>query len=186
MNEPTQALQPLTLSPKAESVVQPKPTKREIIDALVELRLEQVRKTNRDNQERRNKLSDRIRPALVRYCRDNALKIKPTISLGYKSNACQPHAMEVGFKPSFSELPAELQAQLNEYHDIKDESYGSSTFDAKKRIRREIEAAMQNKQPTEERVQALLTNKASRASLETILDNLTGKTIPAVTDAKPQ
>ena len=180
------AIQPLTLSPKAEAVIKPKPTKREIVDALVEIRLEQIRVQNRAVMERKARLEPLIRQAFIRFARDNALKLRPSVSLGHQwaSNSNKPSGMNVDFKLNFDDLPTDVQNELKEYHDAEPVNIGCTLNDARKIIRKQIEEKLSSKTPTAERVQTMLNDKETRASLETILDNLTGKTIAA--NAKPQ
>ena len=181
------SIQPLTLSPQSESVIKPKPTKREIVDALVEIRLEQIRVQNKAVMERRARLEPLIQQALVRFARDNALKLRPSVSLGIRwaSDGNKPSGISVDFKLNFNDLPTDVQSELNEYHDAQPVNIGCTLSDARKIIRKQIEEKLSSKTPTAERVQTMLNDKETRASLETILDNLTGKTI-AANASKPQ
>lgn len=149
----------LTIVPAAvQAAVKPKPTRNEIIDAMTQLRCEQIRKDRDETTAKMDALAKQIRTLAFRHLKKNLKEAKPTISF---YGGCSTAEVEVSFK--YRPAPEEIAPLIVEHDKLRQSLNGSPR--SVKEVRKLVEAGLRNMQPKAERVTALLTDPESRKAL---------------------
>lgn len=170
---------PAVMPTKAQVSIKPKATRAELIEAMVLLRVEEIREQNKAKSKRREALEPVIKAALIKL----ALQRKDKASV-YRQPSCETTHQYVGGKSKWikrkslhgdadiqisvplSEIPDDLKAKLVEFDLLE---YDGSTVDE---IRKDIRAKLVKKESNTDRVQALITTPESRAALTAALNAL--------------
>lgn len=165
----TQNTMSLTL-PSGAGVVKPKPTKREILDALVKLRIERIHSANLAVKKKIDALRQEIEPQLKRWVVTNGAKLKPDVCFGY---LCQSPQRLVSVSLKFDSLekllPEDLVELIKQTHQLQAQIERVPT---EKDLREEIKFGLELGASPEERVGALLADKETRGQLDIILDRI--------------
>lgn len=161
----------LALPEKASSVVKPKPTRAEVIDAMVAIRLEQIKKEQTEGMERRNKVEARVTKLLFQYQQKNRTKLPATVSLGWKGCDKEICSVYVSYPLKFEKLPDEIKKLLAEFHELPSKVH----LPNENEVRKEIRDGLNGVASRDERVQALIDSPDSRKALEAMLKQIDGE-----------
>lgn len=151
------------IPPKVECAVKPKPTKSEIISALVAIRIEQIESENRDRVKRRDALKAELEVEIPKLLKAES---KPSrVHLGYY-NGEKTTCVELSFlietsNPSIAKKLSEFHVLSKPVREIKE-----------KDIRREITYSVEGLETREARVEQLLDDPGSRKALEKMLKSI--------------
>jgi hypothetical protein len=161
------------------SAIKPKPTKGEIISALVILRANEIRTENEVRTKRRTVLKRKIDRTILALFRKNYTKMARVGSYGYLNYGSRSITVHLDCKATISgvnlEIPAEILADITEYEKI-----AVIKLD-EKALRTEITDELNSRQSKAVRVNALLADPDTRLALSTMLNDLTGSESKTVT-----
>lgn len=148
------------------SVVKPKPTRAEVIDAMTALKMQQISKERQALQKKHEALEKLIDKLAVRTLKKSLSSHKPSVrTYSYQSGGA---SCSINFE--LSPIPPELVQMIHEKENLKSSIYKLNKNE--KDVRKEIARGMANIAPRADRVDALLTDKASRRALEAALEKL--------------
>jgi hypothetical protein len=148
-----------------EMAVKPKPTKDEILTAMAHLHIEKLKKENEERKVRHEAAEQKIEKLLVKLAKKAGALSEPSTSWSwYKGQA--PYA-SVHFRFKEDELTDELKSLMKIAQDSQSFCI-PSLYDAKRQVRQ----AMGDLVTKNDRVNALLADKGSRAALEKALEKL--------------
>lgn len=154
----------IAIPAQVDTVVEPKPKRSEVIDALTELKIQQLEA----EAKRASAEAERLRPQIERGILKASRKVKACVSCGsqYGTDA-DPKIkyIEVRVDVAFDSLPEPLKAKLVRYHACSK----ARRMPDRREIRARIAAQSLPEQDRATRVEALLSDKASRAALEQLL-----------------
>jgi len=168
--------------------IQPKPSKAEILEALVQLRVQEIILENELNEKKRAAIDKKLNPAVLKYMKSNWDKLATIKDYGspntkWENNERTPtgkwSGTEVRLEIKDAELPAELKALLTERRDIPCETPCTGEYWVKQ-IRNELRDKMNSKDSTSHRVKALVNHPASRKALTSMLATLTSTATESV------
>jgi hypothetical protein len=162
----------LTIVPSAvDQAIKPKPSRAEIIEAAVQLRLEELQKEAEVVANHNQRLSDAVValiPAAVDgVCKNGTLakSLKDNETIYYYRNWADEDHLSVTIKIEKSDLTLKLQAALaNERDNRKNPPYLSVD-----QIRREVKQGLKPSADPAGRVKALLADSDSRTALQSLL-----------------
>jgi hypothetical protein len=168
----TTAITPF-IPPAVQQAVQPKPTKSEIVEALVQLRIQEINKKNADLKVKIEKLSVSIKKALLKFVLKRGAVPEASIvyNLGYQHSTSGVSYVSVKFDEIFNLLPGDVKAALIERLKLEKQMVRYERADLVKEIREKLEQRGDSMQ----RVNALLSDKSSRTALQLVLDHMNGK-----------
>lgn len=154
----------LAVIPSAlESSVTPKPSKAEIIDALTELRVAEIRSERKSRSDRREELKPIIEKALVKLGKGKPAECD---SFGWVSSSGKVSGSSL--KIELGEIPNDLEKFIFEYDKIP--SYFNNIDE--KKIRKEVSEKVNGSLSRTDRVDAILSDEESKAALQSILTQL--------------
>lgn len=142
-------------------VVTPRPTKRELIEALVILRFQKKRAEFEEIKAWKDQAEAKAKAAVVAHVVSNTKTIDFKVQLGYAGGNIL-RGVEV--EASLDSLPRELEEKILAFHIIRVPF--PPQMDA---IRKEVRDAMMGATPPELRVQTLLADPGARAALQETL-----------------
>lgn len=146
-----------------ETAVKPKPTKREIIDALATLHIENIKKENLERTAKRDALDEEIEAALKTLVETKVFaKFKVSHHTHMYSGGKPTAGLSVSFETN--ELTSELRAKIKERQSLESFCVPSIEY-----ARKTITKQMSGYAPHDERVAALLGDAESRKALEKML-----------------
>lgn len=158
---------------KVETVVKPPPTKSEIIEAMVQVRIENILKEQAEKEKERKDLEVEIRPILIALALKNPESLPVSVDFGSEEQKYQEgkgyvktgriSGCDVTLK--LDKLPASIEKKLIKLVQIP-------TYFGKPNpvnIRKQIKAAMMGYAPAEERVKALVADTESKKALNATL-----------------
>jgi hypothetical protein len=152
----------IVLANPIANAVQPKPTKTEIVKALVQLRLQQIRKELDEHNAKEKALRKLIDTKARRFVLRHSSKAKCSVMIrSYYS----PPKVEVEFTICSLSSP-ELSDLLKQYDTL---NKSRPVFD-EKTVKHEIMVGLEMVSPQGDRVEALLKSPASRKALESMLE----------------
>lgn len=167
MTTPSSAL---AIIPAAvESATVPKPTKNEIIEALVKLRIQQINKERAEVYKHKQELSKKACALLEKHVRKIA-RLRETVVATYlgevwnNSRSLERVKAEINFEHG-NKLPLEVEKAIRDYHACK-----VAPAPDEKAIRAEIRARAAG--PRVDRVKALLDSPDARKALEATLEEI--------------
>jgi len=149
-----------------ENAIKPKPTKREIIEAMARLHIEKLRKENDENKARRDEMDEQIEKMLKAHIRRRGMTCFETSAYFHHYGEDIRGSVTINFKAE--DLSEPIIAKMKERKAIP-EHFCVPTIE---KARREIAARMNGIAPTNERVDALLASPDSRKALESALQSL--------------
>ncbi len=180
----------ITVIPKqVESSVVPKPTKTEIIGALVQLRVRQMREDNEAAEKRKATLKKKIDAKILSLFRKNFKQLARVDNIGDVSSRWNQNSnpseisgvcvkLENGrYGNNDFQIPPDIAAMVIEFRKIQ-----TFRIDAAE-IQKQIRDSLIQKASATDRIQTMLADPETNKSLMGILDKLTGKT-PAIEAAK--
>lgn len=158
---------------KVETVVKPPPTKSEIIEAMVQVRIENVLKEQAEKEKERKDLETELRPLLLAYALKNQSSLPASVDFGQEEQKWEADkgylktgrisGCDVTLK--LDRLPASIEKKLIRLAKIP-------TYFGKPNpvnIRKQIKQAMSGYAPAEERVKALVADTESKKALNATL-----------------
>lgn len=151
------------------SKVQPKPTRAEIVDALTQLEVQRRNDKSKADAARKKKLGEELEAEFVTHVIANIKAFKADLHFGYW-NCEKPFGFEVQIAADGVASSPKFAKRLKEYHSLPDRPREYRFND----VRKEVLNATQG-MSKDERVVRLLNDKDSRASLEKMLDALSGE-----------
>lgn len=148
-----------------EAAVKPKPTKREIIDALAILHIEGLKKENVERKARRQKLDEEIEQYLKKLLHKRGQsQFKSDHRFHIWNNKA---TATVSFDFTHDDLPPLLRALMEEREKCEDHGIPHPIY-----ARKLIAKRMSGMQPHDVRVATMLEDEGSRKALEEILKSL--------------
>jgi hypothetical protein len=147
-----------------EMAVKPKPTKDEILTAMAHLHIEKLNKQNEENKIKHQATEEKIENLLVKLARKVGTLSEPDVH--WNDYGSGPSA-RVSFSFKADAITGELKA-LMKVHKATHQVCIPSLHDAKRQVRQ----AMGDLVTKNDRVNALLADKGSRAALEKALEKL--------------
>lgn len=162
----TQALVPI------ESVaIKPKPAKRDIINAMVERRYQQIVAKRTRAIEAVGKRGEQISDRLLRLVRKHVRELKPRVSLGY-AHGESLQSCELSFPISdglLKQLDAALRADLIAHLNNSKVPYSGSEKELREQIREEVSRSLGDTGNAEARVGKILADKKSLEAIDDLL-----------------
>lgn len=158
----------LTIPPQTSVAVQPKPTKAEVIDALTEIKIQQLEAEAKAASAKREKLKGLLTKQLRSLAHKAGTK-NAEVDIGW-SNGDSFRRQEVTINVC-DILTPEIKANIKEYEALR----GCTCTPERRVIRASIARQCANLAPREERIDTLITDKKSRAALEAMLKLIEGK-----------
>lgn len=155
----------LALPAKVETAIKPKPTKSEIISAMVRVKIEQHDAEQRAIAQKRASLGEEIEKALKAFAKTAARTIVPTISLGYSYGKGDYGNVSIRFEMNVDNLPPAIDSRLVAYHAIPKTTVNLD----ERKVRREITAKLEGIGTRDERIDALVDDPESRKGIEDML-----------------
>jgi hypothetical protein len=153
----------LSIIPAVEKSVVPKPTKTEILQALVSVAMknqgEEIRFAAEKKQKLKTRAEEAIRKHYVKICKSTA----PTIHLGYLGSSSEK-PWDCYAKIEFDSLPDDVNKVVLEYHKFKVPGRLSEA-----EMRRKIKDSLAGATPRSERVSTMLNSPESVKALEEML-----------------
>ncbi len=145
-----------------QSAVKPKPTKKEIVDALAQIHIEQIKAENVKRKAERERLDEEIEAGLKSLLhRKGANKFKITTSHNHWGKGVNAY---LNFQFDESDLTEDLKLKIKQ-HDDAGQLCVPYPSDARNKIRKQ----MAGYAPHDTRVAALLADVDSKKALEDIL-----------------
>lgn len=158
MSTPKNTLLPAVI----ESAVKPKPTKREILDALATLHIEGLKKENVERTERRKQLDDEIEAYLLKLFRKSGAGKFKVDSNYHTWN--DKYSASLHFSFVHDDIPPALRKLMKERENSENHSIPMLAY-----ARKQIAAKMSGIEPHDKRVSQLLTDAESRKALGEML-----------------
>ncbi len=146
------------------SKVIPKPTRAEMLDALTSLEIDRRKAKMKEEVDKKEEMRKELEAEVMALHREAEDK-EPDIRLGSFHNG-KAYGLEIHF--SVNGISPALNKKLATYHALRDRMYEPDKF----RVRKEVAEMLSGAEPKELRVQKLLSDKDSRAALESILKTL--------------
>lgn len=168
---------------KIESKVKPPPTKTEVIEAMTRLRVKQLEDEAEASARIKQKIEDELKPMILAHALEVFSICPKTIRHGSRKTRWDSEKRKtvylndvagVEVRLEFKSLPKDLTRTLVEYHKI---TSWRKNFDVKE-IRREIKERMDNLTPKSTRVEALLTDPASKQALGSMMKAIFKPALP--------
>lgn len=153
----------IVLANPIATAVKPKPTKKEVIDALVQLKIQELIANNKVVEDRQAKLKKKLDVAARRFVTRNQSKTRCEVSV-WEYGTC--NRIEVEFK--INDATPEIKKMADEFVALKKER----VYIDEKRVKRQIMEGMNLIQNSSDRVATLLSEPASRKALEAILKEI--------------
>lgn len=159
-------------------VIAPKPTKNEIIEALTQIRIEELRKEVMAAIEQRDALAKECRELILDWHKSSG-EAEPKVDLGHPDRKWDQskgervmtgatYGVEITFECPV--LPEKIKDKLLEFHRAAERAYMSHTVDS---VRKEIRDKLIVSKDS--RVSALLSDPESRKTLEEALASITAQ-----------
>lgn len=164
----TQAMIP---APIEKLPLQPKPARRDLINALVERRVRQLTSARAKQIEEHAKKGEALSGRLAALVRKHVRQLKPGIQLGW-SNGHSFSGAEVEFRMSadlIRKLDADLAHDLNMHSRVKIDWMGISDKDLRERVRGEILQSLGDTASAEARVEKILADARAVSALDELL-----------------
>jgi hypothetical protein len=159
-----------TLPAIVEKSVSPKPTKAEIVEALVQLKIQQLEDEKRAKTAARDLLGEQVEKALREYFLANVDSLTLDVRLGYLRTWSGKHNLnEVSINCDLEELPDELSAQLIVYHEAAEAA--SFTWD-EDQIRKAVRERISGASSRQGRIESMLANPETKNALSDLLKSL--------------
>lgn len=151
------------IPPALEKSVTPKPSKAEIIDALTSLHIDELIKQSRIEVERRKELEPLIEQNILNLAASAEMEVD---SYGWV-NGDRASGARVSIK--IENLPKELELMVVEH----DKLHRSVVIPDERKVRKEIAERVNGSLSRTERVDAMLSDPQSNASLKSLLSQIT-------------
>lgn len=155
----------LALANPVATAVNPKPTKKEVIEAMVRLKIEENEEKRKKAQEEAAKIAEELEATFKKLVLKTPNKFRTGAYLGYS------YTQDVkGCQLSFNfddQLPDPVAKKVKRYHELN-----NLRFPDEKRIRMMIKEGVELNGTTDDRIQALLDSPAAKKALQGMLKTL--------------
>lgn len=164
MKTNTQTLVPAVL----ESAIKPKPTKREVIEAMARIQIEKLQAENKAATEEMKKLEQEIRDLSLGIVKKSS-SIRASLDLYVYSEKPEEASVHLRVSIGKADRTPALNAKLVRYNEAKKRVV---TIPSLKEAMQQIRQTMEDLTPGQSRVDAMLKAPDSRKALEAMLEEL--------------
>jgi len=167
----------LALQTKVDTVIQPKPTKAEIIEAMVAVKIETMDREYAEKKALRDKLTEEIKPQLITWALSKEHQLPISVDLGQLERR---HNGDTGkyeltgrvsgcdITLKLDKLPAALEKKIKTILALPEYYRKPDPFALRKQIRN----AMTGMGSPKERIQALINSPESKKALRGMLKHI--------------
>lgn len=168
-----------------KSKMKPKPRKSEILSAMVEIRVQEMKAENAIKQKKRDALRKKIEKRILQIAKQQfASKARVSGHGGVNRQTGKAYGVYVEIGSSYScdeskrlEIPPDLEALIKEEDEI------NTPFIEPKQIRKELQRKMELS--SSDRVQAMVADPVTRKALSALYNQLTSTSVESTTTTAP-